>query len=87
MVDYTAPVFWLFFLLTGIALIILRRRTPEAPQPIRVPLYPITPLLFCAICGYMLYSSVTFTGMGAVYGIAIVLAGLPVLGLATMRQK
>jgi amino acid transporter len=87
MVDYTAPVFWLFFLLTGIALFILRRRTPEAPQPFRVPLYPITPLLFCAICGYMLYSSVTFTGMGAVYGIAIVLAGLPVLGLATMKQK
>lgn len=87
MVDYTAPVFWLFFLLTGIALFILRGRTPEAPQPFRVPLYPITPILFCAICGYMLYSSVTFTGIGAVYGGAIVLAGLPILGWATITQK
>ena len=85
MVDYTAPVFWLFFLLTGISLFILRGRTPEAAQPFRVPLYPITPLLFCAICAYMLYSSVTFTGMGAAYGIAIVLAGLPVLAVAMKK--
>src|SRR5512133_182662 len=30
MVDYTAPVFWLFFLLTGIALFVLRSREPHA---------------------------------------------------------
>jgi APA family basic amino acid/polyamine antiporter len=85
MVDYTAPVFWLFFLLTGLSLFILRRRTPEAPQPFRVPLYPVTPLLFCAICAYMLYSSVTFTGVGALYGMAIVAAGLPVLLVALKK--
>jgi APA family basic amino acid/polyamine antiporter len=85
MVDYTAPVFWLFFLLTGISLFVLRGRTPEAAQPFRVPLYPITPLLFCAICVYMLYSSVTFTGVGALYGMAIVAAGLPVLLVALKK--
>jgi APA family basic amino acid/polyamine antiporter len=85
MVDYTAPVFWLFFLLTGISLFVLRGRTPEAAQPFRVPLYPITPLLFCAICAYMLYSSVTFTGVGALYGMAIVAAGLPVLLVALKK--
>jgi len=82
MVDYTAPVFWFFFLLTGIALFILRRRAPEAPQPFRVPLYPLTPLLFCAMCSYMLYSSLAFTGPGAAVGVAIVAAGVPVLLLA-----
>jgi amino acid transporter len=86
MVDYTAPVFWFFFLLTGVALFILRRQTPESPRPFRVPLYPITPLLFCATCAYMLYSSVTFTGPGAAYGVAIVAAGLPILLWATMKK-
>ena len=62
MVDYTAPVFWFFFLMTGVALFILRRQTPDSPQPFRVPLYPLTPLVFCATCAYMLYSSLTFTG-------------------------
>jgi amino acid transporter len=87
MVDYTAPVFWFFFLLTGIALFILRKQSPDTPQPFRVPFYPITPLLFCATCAYMLYSSVTFTGPGAAVGVAIVLAGLPVLLIASKKQS
>jgi len=86
MVDYTAPVFWFFFLLTGIALFVLRRQSPESPQPFRVPLYPVTPLLFCAMCGYMLYSSLAFTGPGAAIGVAIVAAGVPVLLFASRKQ-
>jgi len=86
MVDYTAPVFWFFFLMTGVALFILRRQTPDSPQPFRVPFYPVTPLLFCATCAYMLYSSLTFTGPGAAVGVAIVAAGLPILLLASRKQ-
>jgi basic amino acid/polyamine antiporter, APA family len=86
MVDYTAPVFWFFFLMTGVALFILRRRSPESPQPFRVPLYPLTPLLFCVTCAYMLYSSLTFTGPGAAIGVAIVAAGIPVLIFASRKQ-
>ena len=85
MVDYTAPVFWFFFLLTGIALFILRRQTPESPQPFRVPFYPVTPLLFCATCAYMLYSSVTFTGPGAAIGVALVAVGVPVFFFASKK--
>jgi len=35
-----------FFALTGIALIVLRRTRPDAARPVRVPGYPIVPLLF-----------------------------------------
>ncbi len=42
-----------FFALTGVALIVLRKRHPDADRPARVPLYPIVPLVFvlleCAI--------------------------------------
>ena len=44
--EYTAPVFWLFFLLVGVSLFVLRRRDPDLPRPFRVPLYPVLPLLF-----------------------------------------
>ncbi len=87
MVDYTAPVFWFFFLMTGVALFILRRQKPDSPDPFRVPFYPVTPLLFCATCAYMLYSSLTFTGPGAALGVAIVAAGLPVLLIASRKQR
>ena len=87
MVDYTAPVFWFFFLLTGIALFILRRQSPDVPHPFRVPLYPLTPLVFCVTCAYMLYSSLTFTGPGATIGVAIVAAGVPVLLVASRKRE
>lgn len=79
MVEYTAPVFWLFFLLTGVSLIVLRVREPNAQRPFRVPLYPLTPLLFCASCAYVLYSSLAYTGLGALVGVAVLAVGGVVL--------
>jgi amino acid transporter len=84
-VEYTAPVFWLFFLLTGVSLLVLRRREPHAVRPFRVPLYPLTPLLFCATCAYLLYSSLAYTGAGALVGVAVLAAGL--VPLALMRRR
>ncbi len=36
----------IFFILTGGALFVLRRRKPDVPRPIKVPFYPIVPALF-----------------------------------------
>ena len=91
MVAYTAPAFWLFFMLTGISLFILRRQAPDQPQPFRVPLYPITPLLFIAMCGFMLWSSTSYalskdpSSIGAQLGIGVMLAGIPVMLFARRR--
>jgi amino acid transporter len=74
-VEFTAPVFWFFFLLTGIALFRLRRKEPDAARPFRVPLYPITPLLFCLTSTYLLYSSLAYTGIGALIGVAVLAVG------------
>ncbi|WP_103027341.1 APC family permease [Salinibacter altiplanensis] len=84
MVDYTAPVFWLFFGLAGAALFVLRRTEPEVSRPFQVPLYPVTPLLFCTACVYMLWSSVVYAGTGALLGIGVLLAGVPLL---TLRES
>lgn len=80
-VEYTAPVFWLFFLLTGVSLFILRSREPETPRPFRVPLYPLVPLLFCLTSLYLLYSSLAYTGVGAFVGLAVLAAGALLWGL------
>ena len=79
MVEYTAPVFWLFFLLTGVSLFVLRARAPDAPRPFSVPLYPWTPLVFCAMCAYLLYASLRHTGTGAVVGLGVLGVGVLVL--------
>jgi len=79
MVDYTAPVFWFFFVLTGISLFVLRRRFPDRPRPFSVPLYPLTPILFVGTCLYLLYSSVMYTGVGALVGIGVLAIGAVLL--------
>lgn len=86
MVEYTAPVFWLFFLLVGVSLFVLRRKEPAAPRPFRVPLYPVTPLVFCGVCAAMLCSSLAYTGLGALVGVAVLAAGLPLLLLGEERR-
>jgi hypothetical protein len=50
-----------------------------------VPLYPLTPMLFCLMCAYMLYSSVNYAlsldsgSVGARLGIGVLLLGVPLL--------
>ncbi len=87
MVDYTAPVFWSFFLLAGLSLFVLRVREPEVARPFRVPLYPFTPLFFCATCVYMLRSSIAYTGIGALVGLAVLSAGVLLLLLAQLGTR
>jgi amino acid transporter len=79
MVEYTAPVFWLFFFLAGVSLMVLRRSEPGTERPFRVPLYPAIPVLFCGFCLYMLHASLAYTGVGAVMGIVVLLVGAPLL--------
>lgn len=79
MVAYVSPVFWLFFMLTALALFVLRRKEPQHPRPFRVPGYPLTPFVFMAACGYMLYASLAYSGPGALFGAALLAAGVPLL--------
>lgn len=61
LVNFTAPAFWLFLLLAGIALLVLRFREPATPRPYLVTGYPVTPLVFCAMAAAMLYASVSYS--------------------------
>lgn len=82
MVEYTAPVFWFFFLLATLSILVLRKKEPHTKRPFIVPGYPVTPLLFCAICIYMLISSIQYTGIGALTGIVVFLVGIPFLTMS-----
>ena len=93
MVQYTAPVFWLFFLLTGIAVLVLRVRDGATPRPYRVPFFPVLPLIFCATCAFMLWSSLSFVssqrlgGFNAAWiGVGVLISGGIVL-LVLSRRK
>ena len=86
MVAYTAPVFWFFLFLVGVSAFVLRQREPDTPRPFRMPLYPVTPALFCLICLYLLYSSIAYAGKGALVGVAVLVLGIPLLLVARKRR-
>lgn len=79
MIDYTAPVFWFFLLLVGLSLFVLRKKEPQAKRPFRVPFYPILPFIFCLTSAYLLYSSIAYTGWGALAGISVLAMGALIL--------
>jgi len=93
MVAYGLPVFWTFLFLTGITLFIFRRRGGEAPV-FRTPLFPVVPLAFLAMCGFMIWSSFDYVmyspygpkfGMLVLAGLVVMAAGIPLYWLA--RKK
>ena len=89
MVEFTAPVFWFFFMLSGISLFVLRRKHPNLPRPFSVPLYPIVPAIFVCTCAYLLYSSITYaqSQRAGYVAIAVVAAGAVVLGAMKISAR
>jgi amino acid transporter len=86
LVEYSLPVFWGFFLLTGVALFILRHKEPQARRPFRVPGYPVLPAVFVLVCGYLLYSSLAYHKQNALVGLAVLALGALLL-LATGARR
>ena len=80
MVEFTAPVFWTFLFLVGLAVFRLHGR-PAAPDQFLVPLYPITPLLFCASCAWLAYSSITYAASRNAVGVSIGVMGVGLVAL------
>jgi amino acid transporter len=87
MVDYLSPVYWLFLTLSGVALLVLRRRQPDAPRPFRVPWYPFVPLVFIASSAYVLYSSLRYVRVGAVVGVGVLAVGIALLALLRLASN
>ncbi|MSQ53832.1 MAG: APC family permease [Betaproteobacteria bacterium] len=85
MVAYGLPVFWTFLLLTGATQFVFRARGEGVPE-FRTPLYPVIPLLFLAMCAFMLWSSFDYVanspygpkfGVLVGAGLVVMLAGIP----------
>ena len=86
LIDYTLPVFWFFVMMVGVGLFVLRRRDAGRTRAFSVPLYPLTPLVFIATCAFLLYSSLSYAGSGAWFGVAVVAVGAIVMLLSGTRR-
>lgn len=86
-VSYTAPVFWMFLLLTGVSLFVLRRKDPDRLRSFRTPLAPVTVSVFCLMSGYMLFRSILYRKLSPVVGLCVLLVGLPVFVVSALWAR
>lgn len=99
MTGYTAPAFWGFLFLVGVSVYVFRSRGEVAKDGFKVPLYPVLPAVFCASSLWMCWSGINYAlflwsksgyglaGVGAILGIAVMLAGIPLVLLTKTKKK
>jgi APA family basic amino acid/polyamine antiporter len=78
--NYVVSVDFMFFGLTGLALVIFRRRHAEDPPAaggFRTPLHPVTTLLFVAACWLVVIGTFVKSPANSAIGLAILLTGIP----------
>lgn len=69
-VEYTAPVFWLFFLLTGLSIFVLRTWERIALAPFALPSTPscrspsVPPAYSCSITAWSTPAPMAMLGLG-----------------------
>jgi len=68
---------WIFFALTAIALLRLRRKEPDLPRPYRVWGYPWTPLIFLLAAIALTINLWMVRPVRSSLGLVVILAGIP----------
>jgi APA family basic amino acid/polyamine antiporter len=68
---------WMFYGLTALSVIVLRKKFPDAPRPYRAWGYPYATLLFVAAAGWILVNTILEDPRDAVIGIILLLLSLP----------
>jgi APA family basic amino acid/polyamine antiporter len=77
LLDYIMGVVILFYILTIFGIFVLRRTMPDAHRPIKVPLYPILPILYIVLASVILFILMSEKPQYTYPGILIVLLGVP----------
>jgi APA family basic amino acid/polyamine antiporter len=68
---------WIFFALTGIALLRLRRIEPNLSRPYKAWGYPMTPLIFVVAAIALTVNLWTVRPFRSTMGLAVILLGIP----------
>ncbi|MBW9158764.1 amino acid permease [Clostridium tagluense] len=76
--DLLVFVLWIFYVMTFIAVMVLRKKKPDLIRPYKVPLYPVIPII--AIVGglYIIINTMFTQPLNAGLGLVVTAIGLPI---------
>jgi APA family basic amino acid/polyamine antiporter len=76
--DYVVFGSWIFYALIGSSIFVFRRRYPDAERPYRAFGYPVVPIVFLLVAGWLLVNTIMTAPTQSFIGIGLILLGLPV---------
>lgn len=76
--DYVVFGSWIFYAFATSTIFVFRRRYPDAVRPYRAFGYPVVPILFLLVAGFLLINTMMTSPFQAFTGIILILLGLPV---------
>ena len=87
LINYIGFTLNLFTFLTVFSVFILRYKHKNIPRPFKMPLYPLPPILFLLVIGWILYNVMLSKPLESLFGLGTVLLGLGFYYLTTHLQK
>ena len=77
----------LFYAFVAGSVFIFRRRLPDAPRPYRTWGYPVVPILFLVVTGWLILTTIWNTPKQSAIGLGLILVGLPVYLIWSRRDR
>lgn len=93
--DYVIFGSWIFYGLTTASIFIFRRRMPDAVRPYRAWGYPVVPVLFLIVTGWLLFTTLLpnpaaglkGVSLNAFIGLGLIALGLPVYWFLSRKNR
>jgi basic amino acid/polyamine antiporter, APA family len=85
--DYVVFGSWIFYALITSSIFLFRRRYPDAERPYRAWGYPVVPLIFLLVAGWLLVSTLINSPQQSVTGLLLIALGIPVYYYLTKSSR
>lgn len=85
--DYVIFGSWIFYALVTSSVFVFRKKFPNAERPYKAFGYPVVPVLFLLVAGWLLINTLITTPTQSFAGIILILLGLPVYYYLTVKNK
>ncbi|MEO7658234.1 MAG: amino acid permease [Pyrinomonadaceae bacterium] len=76
--DYVVFGSWIFYALITSSIFVFRRKYPDMPRPYKAFGYPVIPVVFLLVSGWLLISTILSNPAQSLTGIFLIILGLPV---------
>jgi len=76
--DYVIFGSWIFYALITSSIFIFRRKYPDAIRPYKAWGYPVVPVVFLLVAGWLLINTMMTAPQSSFIGIGLIILGLPV---------